>query len=710
MRLNNNQEDESQLNQDNSHPNQTTRGTSQQAGIDYNHPLFLHPSDVSGIQIISFQLTGIENYSVWYCSMRVALLGRNKLGLVDGSCRKENFPATLWNHWERVNAIVLSWIISVNSSLLGSIMYASNAQTVWDDLYERFYKVDDARTFNLHKEIATLTQGTSSVFVYYSNLKDMWEEFEALISVPGCDCSRSRDFVVYLQKLKVYQFLMGLNESYSQARSQILMRRPLPTVNQAYLMVISDESQKAVTATSGILGANPAITTENYDIAMYTKNMGNQRYKRNYNVQCDFCKLRGHSKENCFKIVGYPPDFKFKKKGPVSYNSGTRGTGGPSAYNVLAEILHHQPKVNSIETYLQASQMTNGQNMGHTDNSHSMPQIGAFTKDQYEQILQILNKTNTEGNNNNSTANIASMSTALLVSNCPKEWIIDTGATNHMVSDINMLNQDPIVENTNPKRVCLPNCEISNVTHTGASSISARRSLQWEGEVDCLLVKEVLSAEDISPCHQRFGHVTLSVLRKMVQNKTESIAEPANTQVYEADYTDINAEEVSNSNSQAIPESATANLQQDHSITSLPTASVDNQQNQQNNTTRRSGREKHPPIWMKDFVSLNVHHDVNYPISNYLSYENISPKYQAYISTFSTTTEPNSYAEAVRDPRWVDAIKSEIEALENNNTWEVVSLLEGKIIIGCKWIYKIKYKATGEIERFKARLVAKGYS
>ncbi|XP_019232006.1 PREDICTED: uncharacterized protein LOC109212783 [Nicotiana attenuata] len=577
MSLSNEQADGAQLNQTNSHQNQIA-GT-QQIGIDYNHPLFLHPSDVSGIQIISFQLTGIENYSVWYRSMRVALLGRNKFGLVDGSCRKESFPVTMWNHWERVNAIVLSWIMnSVNSSLLGGIMYASNAQTVWDDLYERFYKVDDARTFNLHKEIATLTQGTSSVSVYYSKLKDMWEEFEALIPVPGCDCPRSRDFVVYLQKLKVYQFLMGLNESYSQARGQILMRRPLPTVNQAYSMVISDESQKTVAATSGILGANPAISTESYDVAMYTKNMGNQRYKKNYNIQCDFCKIRGHSKENCFKIVGYPPDFKSKRKGPGSYNNGTRAC--PAAYNALAEIPQHQPNV----SYQQESQMTNGQII-----DNSLPQIGAFTKDQYEQILQILNKTNLKGNNNNCSANVAGMSITLLVSNCPKEWIIDTGATNHMVSDINMLNQESIVENTNPKRVCLPNGEISNVTHTGTSSISARSTLsnvfhlpqfkfnlmsvsKMTKELACaatfypqfcifqdlfngrvkeigkerdglyillsqlankdmnvsLLVKEVLSAEDINLWHKRFGHVSLSVLRKMVQNKTESIAEVLN--------------------------------------------------------------------------------------------------------------------------------------------------------------------------------------
>lgn len=55
-------------------------------------------------------------------------------------------------------------------------------------------------------------------------------------------------------------------------------------------------------------------------------------------------------------------------------------------------------------------------------------------------------------------------------------------------------------------------------------------------------------------------------------------------------------------------------------------------------------------------------------------------------------------------------MKSEIDALTSNHTWDVVTLPEGKKPIGCRWIYKVKYKASGEIERFKARLVAKGYN
>lgn len=49
-------------------------------------------------------------------------------------------------------------------------------------------------------------------------------------------------------------------------------------------------------------------------------------------------------------------------------------------------------------------------------------------------------------------------------------------------------------------------------------------------------------------------------------------------------------------------------------------------------------------------------------------------------------------------------------ALLKNQTWTLVSLPKGKEAVGCKWVFSIKHKADGSIERYKARLVAKGYT
>ncbi|RVW66512.1 Retrovirus-related Pol polyprotein from transposon RE1 [Vitis vinifera] len=71
---------------------------------------------------------------------------------------------------------------------------------------------------------------------------------------------------------------------------------------------------------------------------------------------------------------------------------------------------------------------------------------------------------------------------------------------------------------------------------------------------------------------------------------------------------------------------------------------------------------------------------------------------------------PNSENEALTDEKWKQAMNVEMEALEKNKTWELVKLPTGKKPVGCKWVYTVKYKADGSIERYKARLVAKGYT
>lgn len=124
---------------------------------------------------------------------------------------------------------------------------------------------------------------------------------------------------------------------------------------------------------------------------------------------------------------------------------------------------------------------------------------------------------------------------------------------------------------------------------------------------------------------------------------------------------------------------------------------------------RKSKRQCVQPIWMKDYVSTRNNTSI-YPIANYLSYNNTTTQYQSYLAKSSNLVEPQTFKQATKDERWIEAMKQEIKALEDIHTWEVVLLPQRKHVVGSKWVYKIKYHANVEVERFKARLVAKGYS
>ena len=74
--------------------------------------------------------------------------------------------------------------------------------------------------------------------------------------------------------------------------------------------------------------------------------------------------------------------------------------------------------------------------------------------------------------------------------------------------------------------------------------------------------------------------------------------------------------------------------------------------------------------------------------------------------------EPQTYQQAVHSsegPQWREAIKSEIDSILQNHTWELVDLPQGCKPLGYRWIFKKKMKPDGTIDKYKARLVIKGY-
>ena len=79
---------------------------------------------------------------------------------------------------------------------------------------------------------------------------------------------------------------------------------------------------------------------------------------------------------------------------------------------------------------------------------------------------------------------------------------------------------------------------------------------------------------------------------------------------------------------------------------------------------------------------------------------------------FLENNEPTTYAEAMEIPDselWLEAMRSELKSMDDNQVWNLVDLPDGVRAIECKWIFKKKTDMDGNVTVHKARLVAKGY-
>ena len=101
---------------------------------------------------------------------------------------------------------------------------------------------------------------------------------------------------------------------------------------------------------------------------------------------------------------------------------------------------------------------------------------------------------------------------------------------------------------------------------------------------------------------------------------------------------------------------------------------------------------------------------VKYPMSHYVSNHRLSESNKSFVNQLSTVSITNSVQEALADPRWKAVMNEEMKSLQKNETWELVDRPPRKKLVGCRWVYIVKHKEVGTIERFKARLVKKGYT
>jgi hypothetical protein len=402
-----------------------------------NHQLYLHHSDQPGVVLVPQPLVE-DNYSTWSQSMTMTLTVKYKIGFIDGSMKEpdEKKPDE-HQQWNRCNSLVKTWLLgSMSKDIAASIINCKDARQMWLDLQERFSHVNVVQLFNIENEIHNCVQGNMSVGSYFTKLKGLWDERDALCTFPTCTCGSVKEVAAYLDTQKTMKFLMGLSDSYVGVRSNTLLQDPLPTINKAYSLVLCHEKQSEVTTGKSL--AQPeaaAFAVKNSSHETETEQRCSRCNRTNHNtkdcrahLRCTFCRWKGHTAEYCRKK---------KAVTEAEFNM---------AISKGNQVASHENKRKEMDF--------------------------PFTPDECKQILSML-KTKTSSVNHVSncpTHDELSSKAFLLFSNGNRStWILDSGCTDHMIYDQNLLTYSRLV---NGRTVELPNGSIAQITHIGRVHLS----------------------------------------------------------------------------------------------------------------------------------------------------------------------------------------------------------------------------------------------
>ncbi|GKB15596.1 ribonuclease H-like domain-containing protein [Tanacetum coccineum] len=611
--------------------------------LDVSHPLHLHPNDSVALTVVSVKLKGTENYQVWSCVMLLALEGKNKTRFIDGSCRRSNTDEVLGRQWDRVDALVLGWILnSISDELFLGQIFSKRAKHVWYELKETYDKVDGSVTFSLHHKIHTLSQNGSSIADYYHKLNALWKQFDALIELPRCTCHAADDFKKHNQLMKLMQFLMGLDDTYMQIRSSILSRETLPDVRSAYAIISSEESHRI--ATGSVSGTSQRSQTSVFNVNASNRgnfqrsqtstsfsrpsnnnrpnDNGNRRTAGGSTLVCENCGFNGHTIDRCFKIIGYPPDFGKKKAG----------------------------------------QNFKGKNVSNNDVGSSSS--SGFSDEQLSTLISLIKKIQ------------------LMEKVCRPIWqdlkagkVLGTGRQfgglyyfdGNQDQVLNVLRPNLLFENDKSDVMC-ETCQRAKQTREPfplSDHVSTELGLNKE---DFFNLDDSIDHSEIPYDDERSD---LSPHRYGTPSSHSGSTSDTNNE-NEGGHS-LGSDAAASKNDRSVnPEDNDDNIFEGNG----PSILSQNDQNvSETHNLRRSSKTSVFPRNYNDFV---VESKVKYGLEKYVNYAHLLKDNYCFTSVLNKSFEPKSFEEAAKHQPWINAMNSEMDALYRNNTWDLVELPKAK--------------------------------
>ena len=405
------------------------------SGININDPqspFYLSASDSPGNIICPIILTG-DNYPNWSRLVTNGLKSKNKLGKVDGTLAKPNADCPEGHAWERCNSMVIAWLHNViDKSLHGSVAYAETAKELWSDLKDRYSQSNEIRIHQLKREITLANQGSQSVTEYFTKLKTLWDELGAYLALPNCSCTKELNLSKFFESERVHQFLMGLDtEQFSIVRSNLLAMEPLPTLNRAYAAVLREERQQALSkgpdGRTVVEGSAFKATT-----SMNRSTWSNNQPRPTGRPRCTHCHKTGHEREQCFELVGYPPNWG-SRRGVRASQGGGRGNSKVWS----SENGGQSPGVNKQRggEALMAADLVGKKTREEGDAKEHQRRFGGLSPEIFIINATFLEELYISIKEKESQERMTGKSYAALST----QWILDSGASHHMTNNIYLI-------------------------------------------------------------------------------------------------------------------------------------------------------------------------------------------------------------------------------------------------------------------------------
>ncbi|XP_070014748.1 uncharacterized protein [Nicotiana sylvestris] len=119
--------------------------------LDSTNLLYMHPSESAGSTLVPISFDG-PGYRSWRRRVLRALSLKNKVGFINGKCRKADSRDPSYNQWERCDDMVMLWILnSLLKDLADSLQYVNDAQELWQELEDRYDQQNGANCTNCRK-------------------------------------------------------------------------------------------------------------------------------------------------------------------------------------------------------------------------------------------------------------------------------------------------------------------------------------------------------------------------------------------------------------------------------------------------------------------------------------------------------------------------------------------------------------------------------